>query len=55
MNDTTTQHDGTHPLDWVFVEVSALYCATHEYYSGVINPRKHALRKVICDLNEAQG
>jgi len=54
MTDTTTPHDDTHPLDWRRVEVSVGYCERHEYYSAVtINPRRHALRKAIYDLNEA--
>ncbi len=54
--DTTLPLDETHPLDWIRMEVSARFCEQHEYYPAVvINPKKHALRKMIYDFNEAQG
>ena len=53
MSDTTTPRSDVHPLDWHLVEVSAAFCQGREYYPAItIDVHRHALRKLVYDLNE---
>ena len=52
MADTTTPHYDVHPVDRIFMEVSPRFCAGRVYLPAIIiDLQKHALRKLIYDLN----
>ena len=53
MTDTTTPPDEIHPLDRIFMEVDSRWAAGREYMPPItIDVKKHALRKMIYDLNQ---